>query len=74
MDRTVGNLLEQTPPFLLGLWLHAGIRKKANALVSDLETLLATGARSSVELAGHSLGGALALVCGTFDIIIMTSS
>ena len=23
MDRTVGNLLEQTPPFLLGLWLHA---------------------------------------------------
>ena len=23
MDRTVGNMLEQTPPFLLGLWLHA---------------------------------------------------
>ena len=23
MDRSVGNLLEQTPPFLLGLWLHA---------------------------------------------------
>jgi len=23
MDRSVGNLLEQTPPFLIGLWLHA---------------------------------------------------
>merc|ERR1712023_39298 len=23
MDRSVGNLLEQTPPFLLSLWLHA---------------------------------------------------
>ena len=23
MDRTVGNLLEQTPPFLLALWVHA---------------------------------------------------
>lgn len=23
MDRSVGNLLEQTPPFLLALWLHA---------------------------------------------------
>merc|ERR1712196_723375 len=23
MDRAVGNLLEQTPPFLTGLWLHA---------------------------------------------------
>lgn len=22
-DRSVGNMLEQTPPFLLGLWLHA---------------------------------------------------
>lgn len=23
MDRSVGNMLEQTPPFLLGVWLHA---------------------------------------------------
>ena len=23
MDRTVGNFVEQTPPFLLALWLHA---------------------------------------------------
>jgi len=23
MDRSVGNMLEQTPPFLLALWLHA---------------------------------------------------
>lgn len=23
MDRTVGNMLEQSPPFLLGLWMHA---------------------------------------------------
>ena len=23
MDRSVGNLLEQTPPFLMALWLHA---------------------------------------------------
>jgi len=23
MDRSVGNLLEQTPPFLIGVWLHA---------------------------------------------------
>ena len=23
MDRSVGNMLEQTPPFLLGLWLYA---------------------------------------------------
>tara|TARA_B110001452_G_scaffold146556_1_gene121856 strand:- start:889 stop:1566 length:678 start_codon:yes stop_codon:yes gene_type:complete len=23
MDRSVGNLLEQTPPFLIGIWLHA---------------------------------------------------
>jgi len=23
MDRTVGNLLEQTPPFMIALWLHA---------------------------------------------------
>lgn len=25
MERSVGNMLEQSPPFLLGLWMHAAI-------------------------------------------------
>lgn len=31
MDRTVGNMLEQTPPFLLSIWLHAIIGSPATA-------------------------------------------
>ena len=31
MDRSVGNMLEQTPPFLLALWLHALTASAADA-------------------------------------------
>ena len=31
MDRSVGNMLEQTAPFLLGLWLHALVASADNA-------------------------------------------
>lgn len=31
MDRTVGNMVEQTPPFLLSIWLHALIASPAIA-------------------------------------------
>ena len=31
MDRSVGNMLEQTPPFLLGLWLHALVASAEHA-------------------------------------------
>ena len=31
MDRSVGNMLEQTPPFLLSLWLHALVASADNA-------------------------------------------
>jgi hypothetical protein len=30
-DRTVGNYLEQTPPFLAALWLHAAFVSPASA-------------------------------------------
>ena len=50
MDRTVGNLLEQTPPFLLGLWLHA------MAASPEVAARLAEGLAGEVRVARDSGG------------------
>ena len=48
----------------LGCHLHMGFRDHADFLLADLEPLLATpgNPRATVELCGHSLGGAVGLI------------
>ena len=46
----------------LGIRLHRGFRNHAHRLVEDLEPLLSNHQRSTVELCGHSLGGAVAMI------------
>ena len=48
----------------LGCNLHMGFREKADRLLADLEPLLTdpSDQRATVEVCGHSLGGAVALI------------
>jgi len=46
----------------LGIRLHRGFRNHAHRLVEDLEPLLSNHKRSTVEICGHSLGGAVAMI------------
>jgi len=46
----------------LGIRLHRGFRNHAHRLVNDVEPLLSNHPRATVELCGHSLGGAVAII------------